>query len=835
MAIGLYIFEFFSGMLVGDEILKGCCMEFVFIIAVGILIIWLITSSRSDSKKTKPKVPGNTSKSVKENHGSPASKSTLSVLSNDSSISKNPIETKKVSVSAEFREQTIELTTSSQTNPKSHVTIVNTPTPIIESAESVGHSEDGLATFNIFESAEPQNANITNSREAQWLEKKRETVVHKRKLSGLIYIGEQMESIRGYESEPALINPILHASTPLWHQQGYYTDDSLGYWPSYSSLSRQCRGAYLDWLATDRSAVNTPIGFVFLYFYGLERFVIENGQDDQVGQEQFEDIFDEVLRLRKVFASNRSFAGYSANLLEFMYLVKSKLFKSKKHILPKTRHSLLFKLRLSEQVVATERVDDELALEWIKNTDQYNLKTAARRCDVEFDSLFKLYYRQKFPEGMQVKPNKTKLNAEYFAANGGIPSVKILLDDLPDPSVLKTPIKKLIPIADRVTEALASYSRYLAKADTSKDDLAALMLLPREIASSQPSPLIEKFKTWAKAIILENDGVTNVSEFWLQTGLPVPKAINKKEGELIYNLANFADIGIAPDLRYHHAKPKLDGKLVLFAPGHGEGFVPSHAFNQVGVALRLGAMVANIDGVVDESESAELEKVIARDDKLTDTEKRSLKAYLTWRLVTPSDNTGLKNRLNNLGVNEIEFVKRFILSIALADGKVDNKEVKQIEKLYTNLGLDKELVTSDIHQLTTSSHQPALNSQNSSEFSLDETILALHESQTTEAKNMLEQIFTSDEDENDYAEVVEPTNEVDGLDQAHSQLFEKLCGKAQWGREEVAQMCSELKLMIDGSIETINDWSFDLVDAPVIEDDGDIYIDEEIVAEIREL
>lgn len=810
-------------------------MEFIFIIAVVILIIWLITSPRSNSNKKKPKVLDNPRQSIKETPDTPASKVSLSRPSNDVTSSINPIKTNRASVSVELHKQTNELTTSKQLSPKPRITVVNTPPTIIERADSSRNSEDDLATFNIFESNVSEDTYINKGKQAQWLSKGQEVTIHSRKLKGFLYVGGVMESLVGYRSEPALICADLPVISPRTNSNEFPTDESLGYWPSYGLLSKESRGAYLDWLATDRSAGNTPIGFVFLYFYGFERFVVENGQDNKIEEEQFEDIFDEVLRLHKVFASNRSFAGYSANLLEFMYLVKPKLFECRKHKLPKTRHSLLFKLRLSEQIVATERVSDELALEWIKNTDQYNLKTAARRCDIEFDSLFKLYYKQKFPEGMQVKPNKTKLNAEYFAASGGIPSIKILLDGLPDPSILKAPIKKLIPIADKVTEELASYSRYLAKADTSKDDLAALMLLPRVIASSQPSPLIEKFKAWAKAIILENDGVTDVSEFWLQTGLPTPKAINKKEGELIYNLANFADIGIAPDLRYHHTKPKLDGKLVLFTPGHEEEFVPSHAFNQVGVALRLGAMVANIDGVVDESESSELEKLIAHDEKLTDIEKRSLKAYLTWRLVTPSDNTGLKNRLNNLGVKEIEFVKRFILSIALADGNVDNREVKQIEKLYTNLGLDKESVTSDIHQLTTSSHQPALSSHNSSEFSLDETILALHESQTTEAKNMLEQIFTSDEDESDYVEVVESTNEVDGLDQAHSQLFEKLCAKAQWGREEVAQMCSELKLMVDGSVETINDWSFDLVDAPVIEDDGDIYIDEEIVAEIREL
>ena len=810
-------------------------MEFIFIIAVVILIIWLITSPRSNSNKAKSGSLGNPSPNIKDTLDKSASKSSISDLQNDESSPIKSIKINNASVSVELHKQTNELTTSKQLSPKPRITVVNTPPTIIERAHSSRNSEDDLATFNIFESNVSEDTYINKGKQAQWLSKGQEVTIHSRKLKGFLYVGGVMESLVGYRSEPALICADLPVISPRTNSNEFPTDESLGYWPSYGLLSKESRGAYLDWLATDRSAGNTPIGFVFLYFYGFERFVVENGQDNKIEEEQFEDIFDEVLRLHKVFASNRSFACYSANLLEFMYLVKPKLFECRKHKLPKTRHSLLFKLLLSEQIVATERVSDELALEWIKNTDQYNLKTAARRCDIEFDSLFKLYYKQKFPEGMQVKPNKTKLNAEYFAASGGIPSIKILLDGLPDPSILKAPIKKLIPIADKVTEELASYSRYLAKADTSKDDLAALMLLPRVIASSQPSPLIEKFKAWAKAIILENDGVTDVSEFWLQTGLPTPKAINKKEGELIYNLANFADIGIAPDLRYHHTKPKLDGKLVLFTPGHEEEFVPSHAFNQVGVALRLGAMVANIDGVVDESESSELEKLIAHDEKLTDIEKRSLKAYLTWRLVTPSDNTGLKNRLNNLGVKEIEFVKRFILSIALADGNVDNREVKQIEKLYTNLGLDKESVTSDIHQLTTSSHQPAPRSQSSSEFSLDETILALHESQTTEAKNMLEQIFTSDEDESDYIEVPELTNEVDGLDQAHSQLFEKLCAKAQWGREEVAQMCSELKLMVDGAIETINDWSFDLVDAPVIDDDGDIYIDEEIVKEIREL
>ena len=99
---------------------------------------------------------------------------------------------------------------------------------------------------------------------------------------------------------------------------------------------------------------------------------------------------------------------------------------------------------------------------------------------------------------------------------------------------------------------------------------------------------------------------------------------------------------------------------------------------------------------------------------------------------------------------------------------------------------------------------------------------------------MLEEIFTSAED-NESLEVADAAKDISGLDRAHSQLFEQLCTQVQWSRHEVAKICTDLNLMIDGAIETINDWAFDLVDAPVLEDDGEIYIDEEIVTEIREL
>ncbi|WP_369333374.1 TerB N-terminal domain-containing protein [Vibrio viridaestus] len=36
-------------------------------------------------------------------------------------------------------------------------------------------------------------------------------------------------------------------------------------------LTERCRGAYLDWIASERNNPGTPIGYVFIYFDGLER------------------------------------------------------------------------------------------------------------------------------------------------------------------------------------------------------------------------------------------------------------------------------------------------------------------------------------------------------------------------------------------------------------------------------------------------------------------------------------------------------------------------------------------------------------------------------------
>ena len=56
----------------------------------------------------------------------------------------------------------------------------------------------------------------------------------------------------------------------------------------------------------------------------------------------------------------------------------------------------------------------------------------------------------------------------------------------------------------------------------------------------------------------------------------------------------------------------------------------------------------------------------------------------------------------SLSASEKVAISHILIGVALADGKIDPAEIRQLEKLYTPLGLDKGMVASDIHNLSSS-------------------------------------------------------------------------------------------------------------------------------------
>ena len=82
-----------------------------------------------------------------------------------------------------------------------------------------------------------------------------------------------------------------------------YNVPNLPYWPHYIELTSGQRFKYLTWLRNVEQPID--MGYVFLYYYGLERQLLTGN---------FDKAFDEIIKLRNIH-NNKSFQKYSENAL----------------------------------------------------------------------------------------------------------------------------------------------------------------------------------------------------------------------------------------------------------------------------------------------------------------------------------------------------------------------------------------------------------------------------------------------------------------------------------------------------------------------------------------
>ena len=162
------------------------------------------------------------------------------------------------------------------------------------------------------------------------------------------------------------------------------------------------------------------------------------------------------------------------------------------------------------------------------------------------------------------------------------------------------------------------------------------------------------------------------------------------------------------------------------------------------------------------------------------------------------------------------------------------------------------MVTSDFHNFTAaksrqSSPEKVVEPEESisdisqpTKFRINHDLLKVYEEETRNVKTVLESIFVDETILNEPEEEVNISSHSEGntiirLEEKHFALYEILITKEEWAFDEVRAICGKLTLMADGAIEEINDWAYDNVDAPVIEDGTTVFIDLEVVEEISTL
>ncbi|GGO76775.1 hypothetical protein GCM10011348_04780 [Marinobacterium nitratireducens] len=688
-------------------------------------------------------------------------------------------------------------------------------------------------------------------------------------------------SLKGSRNEPSLVE----INSQIVATDYSYEDPEISYYPRFSSLNARAKGAYITWLASSRDDPDTPITYVFLYFYGFERrFLVDHLNGERpLEKDELRTLFKELNRLKAVFSKNRSFKGYVSRLMDLMIVLEPDLFANVKQAYISGHNSLSLRYQVGLCALNNTPVGPALAYGWARYHPNYSVRAPARRCEDAFKSLFKIRYREQFGDGIKVKVNKRQLELHYRPASGALLGADLHLPQLnvPDPFELTGPQRKLEAVAEAITEELAPLSRYLGKEGHRPDDIEASLLLPKPLLERRLPPALAKISTVLKAHVETRDEMLPVASLWKLMGKSEPEKLNKGELELLSRTLDNLDIGFAPDPRVHHVKPDPKGKITLFPQDGAEKTALTPSLQEYATVVRLGTMVAAQNGAEGE-EARALKTVIEENVHLSGADKKSLHAYLRWSLQAPINMTGVKKRIDSLDQEQRAVLSKLLIGVAMADGHASIDEIRQLERIYTTLGLDKTMVTRDIHEV--SSYSAKQREQSSSPttsvsplapadepsatttvakalsgFILDEAVLALHESETRHAQSLLGDIFADDagipeevdaeqsheetQEALEYPEVeetaleggeLEGTEVFSGLDVPHQALAEDLISRISWPRSEVEALASARGLMTDGALEVLNEWAFDQFDAPLIEDQGDlIEIDQDTLDEIK--
>lgn len=671
---------------------------------------------------------------------------------------------------------------------------------------------------------------------AKWLRPGEAVAVAGANLTGgLLYVGTSLPTPHG-ENDPCLVNTNKSVAS-----RGDFTEPLGGYWPSYSGISNEARRAYLNWLVDGRKHPEADIGYVFMYFYGLERRAVVDASRDPAAGDDWPVIGEELRRLLGIYGEkSSSFKRYATELLNWIEVSN---FDTKLYLQPVPKFAktwelpLYVRLALGRAALDGAPVPAPLALAWVKLDPAISLRTPATRCPDEFDKLFLHKYQQQFGEGLVLPKNKTKLKFVYRPASSGLHGygeIKLTFGETPDITVLTAPIGKLRQLVDKVTEELAAYSRFVGKATNQRNSLEGLLQLPMTLWPDKPKAALRALtdRMDAGALILPFQELLAVFE--AQTSPTKDKVIGLAKALETMN------IGMEPDVLNGAKPPKLGDKVVLFAHQPIESLVRnSPAYHAALLTLQLSAAVATADGDFTAQEMTHLKSQIQSWSHLTPGHLQRLMAHLRLLMDTPVSLPSLKKKLEPLELPAREAIASFMATLAQADGTVSPDEVKMLEKVYKALGVESKKVFSDVHAAAAGGAAAKVDSAG---FKLDSARIAALQRDTEKVTELLSNIFKEDapvvpepvelEPETDIQDVTSELSFL-GLDEAHSSLARLLLSRPQWSRQELLDAAADLDLMLDGALEQINEASFDTFDIALTEGEDPIEVNAEILKKIE--
>ncbi|QND62110.1 hypothetical protein HB778_39205 (plasmid) [Mesorhizobium huakuii] len=630
--------------------------------------------------------------------------------------------------------------------------------------------------------------------------------------------------------------------------------------PRYAALLKPSSPSFShsSWLAGSRSDPDAYIGYVFLYFYGLERRLMlqENVPDADA-------VVAEVRRLLQVYGGNGSFKRYAGELLSAYQLKSAQLPEKLDLEVEENSYEIpiMLKVALGIRVRSGDAIEPDLLLAYVLADPETRVRTPARRAQTLLRQLFAEAVEKQYPNGMRVPAaGVRKLKVNYRACSGTFDlEIRPFGGDLPDITNRGEPIGGARRIFDDCTDRLDDYSRMLGRSEGLKPTLAAVAQLPLglrvkncEELPGQPLSQLQE---------LSNDGaLISIRQLAVLAGMEPDKiAARAKQKDLSGILAAFGYGNTAdPSFSLKSAKPDELAMVFGLEREAEANLEPGDHYRPMLLSIMLGMVIAFADGLLHPLEERRLFGKIDEAPGLSRDERVRLKAELKVCAADASRVADWTKRIGDVPEDRREDLADELVAIAVADGTLHAREVSQLEKLFRLMDLDQNSLYLRLQGSVAPQNRPRDGNDDlplvipagiqppsipvspapprTPATRVDVSRLEAIRRETRSTSSVLADIFL---DEAEPPIELQPAIEeiengdapFDGLERRYAWLLLQLIEQEAWTASDFERLVRGADLMPGAAKQALNDWSLDRFDELVLDGEDPVIVNASLFSE----
>ena len=620
------------------------------------------------------------------------------------------------------------------------------------------------------------------------------------------------------------------------------TAEDLPYWPTYSQATSSQRARYLDWLAGGRSDPSVALGYVFIFFYGLERRVLVDRADHEV-------VRAELDRLLAIYGGvSPSFRGYASALAGFMALpqlaalserdVSSYLGGLFEHD-PISRSGVLAWFHVHERPLPTR-----YAMFVAASMDGAKRGTVVKRARTEVEELFAIRYRERFGDGMRLEAAK---HPELVSYHPGSPSLlhasRKLAVSIPHVLGRSAQFKPVVDVWNDCVGDLKklSFTRRTDAAGPLTGE--AWMALPPELRAQHEHPEQDAWDTAVQgAPRLGAFRIIPAGRLAALAGIEVDDRVTGPRLRRAVEAAALLGYAVEPDARVHTRTMQASDELLIWeAPVTSP---PDAAlWRSVHTMLSLTLSIALADGEVSDEEAHTVHAMIANLFPLDDAMRSRVAALRLLLVRQPSRVSSVAKKLKESRTPiELAKIGRLLVTVAAVDGVIADDEHRALKNLYKVMGvgaaeLAAAIVASGarfeadapVEMRAAQAQRPGepIPSPVSTGPALNAAAIEAILAETREVAALLSEVLDDDEDR-EVTPVPSPpriekaaNGEWSTLDPRFHSVLRELLTRPTWSVSDVRALALRSKLMPGAILETLNAWAEDQFGDYVIEEEDD--------------